>query len=160
MKQELKIVPFEAMYAQAFKDLNLAWIETYFTPEIEDFKVLNHPQTEIIDKGGYIAFVQQNERLIGTAALKKIDNETYELVKMGVLEAARGLGAGKMLGYHLIEVAKAKGAKKIVLESNKVLVPAIHLYQHLGFKETPMMVQSAYSRADYYAVLSLVGDES
>ena len=40
--------------AIAFRDLNLAWVETYFTVEPEDRAQLDDPQTHILDKGGAI----------------------------------------------------------------------------------------------------------
>jgi len=49
----LRIVPFRAEHAAPFRDLNLAWIEKYFTVEERDARDLGDPATHIIAPGGY-----------------------------------------------------------------------------------------------------------
>ena len=67
-------------------------------------------------------------------ALIKLADDTYELAKMGVKEIARGKQIGKKLGLAVINKARKLGGKKIVLESNKKLTPALTLYERLGFR--------------------------
>jgi GNAT superfamily N-acetyltransferase len=59
----------------------------------------------------------------------------FELAKMAVNPAAQGKHIGWLLGNAIIETAKLAGAKKIFLESNTILKPAIQLYHKLGFKK-------------------------
>ncbi len=66
---------------------------------------------------------------------------------MGVSPKAQGKGIGKLLAQHIIDQAKQLGAKKIFLESNRKLSPAISLYKKLGFKEIPN-ISSPYARSD------------
>ena len=51
----VEIVDFTPEYAEAFRVLNLAWIERYFSVEAEDVKLLSDPMGEIVNSGGYIA---------------------------------------------------------------------------------------------------------
>ena len=44
---KFEIVHFKPEYSDAFKSLNLEWIEKYFVPEKIDLKVLNDPENEI-----------------------------------------------------------------------------------------------------------------
>ena len=66
---------------------------------------------------------------------------------MAVSQHFRGKKIGYKLGQYAIETAKLLRAKRIWLESNRILEPAIKLYLKLGFKEIPMRT-TPYARAD------------
>ncbi|WP_432713489.1 GNAT family N-acetyltransferase, partial [Pedobacter sp.] len=57
----------------------------------------------------------------------------FELAKMAVSPKAQGKHIGWILGQAIVAAAKEKGAKKLYLESNTALQPAINLYKKLGF---------------------------
>jgi ribosomal protein S18 acetylase RimI-like enzyme len=48
---------------------------------------------------------------------------------------------------HCIEIAKQKGIKKLLLYSNRRLLPAIYLYKKFDFVEVPLE-DGVYERAD------------
>lgn len=150
------IVPFEEKYQSAFKHLNQWWIEKYFTMEKMDHQALDYPKTYILDKGGHILFALLNQKPVGVCALipSALKEYDYELAKMGVATEAQGKGIGLFLGKAIIEKATAKGAKKIHLESNTVLQPAIHLYRKLGFVEIAGL-PSPYQRCNIQMELIL-----
>ncbi|MDG1573407.1 GNAT family N-acetyltransferase [Robiginitalea sp. M366] len=136
VQQEVRIVPYAPRYRQAFHDLNKAWIDQYFTMEPIDHQVLEHPATYILDPGGAIWVALVGETPVGVCALMP-DHEapaTFELTKMGVDPAYQGLGIGYALGRAVLEGARQLGARRVYLESNTVLEPAIRLYHKLGFK--------------------------
>lgn len=145
----LTIVPYTDTYARAFKALNQWWIEEYFTMEPLDHKALDNPQGYIIDQGGHIVVALDEGKAVGVCALVKseVEGYDYELSKMGVAPEAHGKGIGYQLGKAIIGKAKALGAKRIYLESNTILEPALHLYRKLGFKEINEF-QSPYSRSN------------
>lgn len=152
----LSIVPYSDIYKDAFKSLNEAWITKYFKMEKMDYASLDHPREYILDKGGYIAVAVLDNQAVGVCALIPSQKEGYdfELAKMGVSEHVQGMGIGKLLGQHIIEKAKELGAKKLYLESNRVLQPALSLYQKLGFKEM-IGATSPYERSDIQMELDL-----
>lgn len=129
------IVEFEPEYQKAFRDLNEEWISKYFVMEASDFKALDHPQEYIIDKGGCILIALLNGSPVGTVALIKMENETFELAKMSVSPSAHGQGIGKLLMQSCIAKARSLAAKRLYIESNTVLAPAINLYKTSGFVE-------------------------
>ena len=131
--EDVTIVPFRRAHAAAFKALNLAWIREHWAPEPEDLHALDHPQANIINKGGYIAMAVAEGEVVGTCALIKRDETTYELAKMAVADAAKGKGIGQLLGEAVIAKARELGAERLYLESNTILRPAISLYRKLGF---------------------------
>nr|WP_315153564.1 GNAT family N-acetyltransferase [uncultured Flavobacterium sp.] len=144
---KVKIIPFSIELKEPIKTLNLEWLQKYFKVEPKDEKVLSDPQGEIIDKGGIIFYTQYNNKIVGTASLVKIDAVTFELSKMAVSEGNQGLGIGKKLLEHCLNEAKTKGIQKLILYSNRKLLPAIHLYESFGFTEIPVE-EGVYERAD------------
>lgn len=153
----IEIRTFEPAYAEAFRTLNMSWIEHYFKVEEADRQVLGDPVGEIIDPGGDILFAvsRGHDQVVGTCALIRLENETAELAKMAVAEEAKGKQVGLLLGEAVIEQARARGFQTLVLESNRKLTPAIRLYKKLGFVEKSFPHPSDYSRANIYMELSL-----
>lgn len=151
---KVKILDYSPSYQPVFKSLNVEWIEKYFHLEEKDLISLNNPDTYIIDKGGHILLAEYEGELVGTAALLKLDEETMELAKMAVSPKAQGKNIGYLLGQACIEKAKEMGAKKLFLESNTKLVPAISLYRKLGFMKVTGR-PSPYERSNIQMELEL-----
>lgn len=152
--RQVKIVDFQPHHADAFKRLNYAWIEKYFEIEESDKASLEHPLEKIINPGGYIAIAEVDKKVVGSCALIKMDDTCLELAKMAVDENYQGLGLGIKLGQSVIEKAREMGAKRVYLESNTRLTPAIRLYHKLGFKTLPAS-SSPYARCDIQMELAL-----
>lgn len=143
----VEIIPFTPDLKEPIKILNIEWLQKYFRVEEKDELVLSNPQEEIIDKGGMIFYAKYNNEILGTVSLMKIDHDTFELSKMAVSDQAQGLGIGNKLLVHCMAVAEESNIKKLVLYSNRILLPAIHLYEKFGFIEVPLGDVS-YERAD------------
>lgn len=150
----LRIVPYRAEHAQAFRDLNLAWIRKHFTVEPRDARDLGDPDTYIIAPGGHILMAELNDEAVGTCALMREDEGIFELAKMTVAESVRGLGVGRALGEAAIAHARAIGARRVELLTNSSLAAAIALYHTLGFMDVPLG-DTEYGRADVRMVLDL-----
>jgi len=132
---QVKIVEYSDRYKQVFKDLNVEWIETYFRLEEKDLLTLNNPKEYIIEPGGHILLAEYNGGVVGTCALLKLNETTFELGKMAVSPRAQGKNIGYLLGVAAIEKTKMLGGRKLFLESNTKLIPAINLYHKLGFQK-------------------------
>lgn len=135
-KAHIELVPYAPKYKKAFKALNEAWIRKHWEMEPADYKALDNPTGNIINKGGCIVMALYNGQAVGTCALINMGNDCYELAKMAVDDSMHGRGIGFLLGKNVIEQAKSLGAKRIYLESNTILIPAVKLYQKLGFTRT------------------------
>ena len=152
--EEVQIVEYQPKHQPDFKRLNEEWITHWFKMEEADYKSLDRPQEYILDAGGHILIALLNEEPVGTCALLKMDDETYELAKMSVSAQARGKGIGLLLGWAIIDKARSLGAKRLYLESNTILKPAISLYRKLGFQEIKGAA-SPYERCDIQMELLL-----
>jgi GNAT superfamily N-acetyltransferase len=98
---------------------------------------LAHPEEAILDRGGYIFYAVSDKQVVGTCALVKIDESTFEVSKMAVTESHKGKGIGKMLLDAAITRAKTKNVQSLILYSNTTLIPAITMYRKFGFREIP-----------------------
>lgn len=147
LENTIEIIPFTSALNEPIKTLNIEWLKKYFKVEPKDEIVLSNPQGEIIDRGGMIFYAKYNDEIIGTVSLIKIDDITFELSKMAVTDGVQGLGIGKKMMVHCLTVAEQKGIKKLILYSNRKLLPAIHLYEKFGFVEVSLE-DGVYERAD------------
>lgn len=147
LQNTVEIIPFSPDLKEYIKTLNTEWLTKYFRVEEKDELVLSNPQEEIIDKGGMIFYAKHNGEIIGTFSLMKIDAETFELSKMAVSDKAQGLGTGNRLLLYAFAIAKENNIKKLILYSNRILSPAIHLYKKFGFVEVALE-EGLYERAD------------
>ncbi|ANE49825.1 GNAT family N-acetyltransferase [Flavisolibacter tropicus] len=138
MSTTVEIIDFRDDLAQRFKELNVAWLKKYFYVEPIDEEMLSNPKAYFIDKGSHIFFATINGEVAGTFALIKQDDESYELSKMAVDETFQGNKVGNRMLAFCLEKAADLGAKKVILYSNTLLGPAIHLYKKYGFVEVPL----------------------
>jgi ribosomal protein S18 acetylase RimI-like enzyme len=150
----VEILDYQPAFRAFFKTLNEAWIEKYFRLEEADKLVLNHPESEILEKGGFVFFSRLNSEIVGTCGLVKNEDNTFELIKMAVHESARGRKIGQQLVGAAITKAREQGASQVVLYSATRLKPAILLYRRLGFQEVPL-VDCHYDRCDIKMVFNL-----
>ena len=138
----------------AFRRLNEEWITRYFKLESKDELAFANPQETILRKGGRIFFAVRAsgevEEVLGCCALLVMGPGEFEVGKMAVTASAQGLGLGRLLMESVIAAAKAVGAKRLFLETNHALTPAIRLYESVGFTHIPKerAAPSAYERAD------------
>jgi DNA-binding MarR family transcriptional regulator/N-acetylglutamate synthase-like GNAT family acetyltransferase len=151
---QIQIVDFIPAYQAAFRQLNEEWITIWFRMEEGDYKALDHPQEYILDKGGHIFMALYKGEPVGTCSLIRMDDDSFELAKMGVSPKTQGLGIGYLLGRACIEKARALGARRVYLESNTRLKPAINLYHKLGFRKVAGP-PSPYERCDIQMELVL-----
>ncbi len=151
---DIKVVDYAPKYRDAFKSLNVEWISKYWELEEPDFKALDDPEGYILNQSGVILIAVDKGKPIGCCALIKQTDDTFELAKMAVSPKAQGKGVGLLLGKSIIERAKLMGLKRLYLESNSVLKPAVSLYEKIGFKHIKG-ASSPYARCDVQMELYL-----
>lgn len=153
----MRIVPYEPRHAAAWRGLNHAWITRHFALEPSDHEVLDHPDENVLAKGGRIFMAEDDAgQAVGCVGLKAMADGGFEVIKMTVSEAARGTGLGRLLMDACIAAAKAAGAPRLYLETNAALGPALGLYRAAGFVDIPEQA-TPYSRCDVWMELPLRG---
>jgi GNAT superfamily N-acetyltransferase len=147
--------PFRPGDEAAFRDINLEWIERFFAVEAKDREVLGNPHKYILDPGGAILLAVDDEAPLGAVALMVMGDGSVELAKMGVRPQAQGKGAGRMLVAAAVATAREMGMKRVYIETNSKLGPALKLYHDAGFQPLKQTIPSPYARADVQLELFL-----
>ncbi|MAW94141.1 MULTISPECIES: GNAT family N-acetyltransferase [unclassified Leeuwenhoekiella] len=152
---QLRFDTYKPEYAEAFKILNLHWLEKYFVVEPHDKEVLSDPEQFIIKPGGEIIVVKYKNIVAGVVALMPDENGIFELTKMAVDPDLRGQKIGQQLLTYTLDFARQKGLDQLILYSNRKLENAIYLYRKYGFEEIPLEQPTPYLRADIKMKLNL-----
>lgn len=154
---KLTIREFIAGDEAAFRTLNEEWIVRHFALEHKDEISLADPHGTILACGGRIFFAVRDGRPVGCCALLAMAPGEFEVAKMAVTESLQGAGIGRHLLQTVITEARASGARRLYLETNRKLTPAIRLYESVGFRHLPpeRIVPSPYARANVYMELYL-----
>jgi ribosomal protein S18 acetylase RimI-like enzyme len=148
------VVDYSSEHRNAFRDLNLEWIERFFAVEESDRAMLGDPEGTIIDRGGFIFVALDGDSVAGVCSLVPAGGKSYQLAKMAVSPESRGKGTGRRLAEAAIARARERGAEQVELFSNTVLEPAISLYRSLGFVEVPVE-NAEHLRSNIRMVLTL-----
>ena len=77
-----------------------------------------------------------NGDVIGMAALKHLDDSHAELKSMHTVEASRRSGVGRAMVEHLLAIARARGFRRVSIETGSMdaYAPARALYAGAGFE--------------------------
>lgn len=155
---QLRIISFEPYHAEAFRNLNLAWIEEFFAVEELDRAHLYSPEKSFIDTGGAILMAELEGEIVGCCGLLRRGEGAFEVSKMAIKSEYRGAGLGKRLLGEMIAHARSLGAQHLEIISSTRLGPAIRLYKQMGFVEVPLE-SDAYARGNIALVLNFAGSE-
>ena len=81
----------------------------------------------------------EGDAVLGHAALRPVPGrpDTLEVKKVFVGADARGRGVARALMAELERIAVARGAASLVLQTGDLQVPAIRLYEDIGYTPIP-----------------------
>lgn len=142
----MEIITYQDKYKQDFIRLNVAWVEKYFEMEDADREILEHVDEELA-KGGmvYLALVDGNVAAVCMTIPE--GNDIWEICKLATDDKYQGHGAGSAVFKACMDYAIRQGAKKLTLISNKILKPALHIYEKFGFQQVKVD-RTEYKRCD------------
>ena len=86
---------------------------------------------------GCLLIATQEGQAVGCIALRKWEEETCEMKRLYVRPQFRGLNAGRKLAEAVIAIARARGYKRMRLDTLPMMKRAQELYESLGFREIP-----------------------
>jgi len=136
MGEEIKIRPFKAGDQDRAKALILSGLAEHFNlidPTLNPDLV--NIEESYISQGSLFLVAEADGALVGTGALISENANTGRIVRVSVASTQRRKGIGRLLTEHLIEAARTRPFKQIVVETNDDWYDAIQLYQHYGFAE-------------------------
>ena len=90
------------------------------------------------DNDGIFLVLTDNDQIVGTGAIRKIDDEICELKRLWLLFEYHGKGLGYRTIQELFAFAREKGYQRVWLETDREAQRrAFELYKRLGFHEIP-----------------------
>jgi 8-oxo-dGTP diphosphatase len=144
------IVEFKKNYAESTKKLVLLVLsefgyeyDTDLDLDLEDIE----KYYSVINKSIFLVYLN-NEDVIGTIALKNINDSTCELKRFYVNSDFRKKGVGKMLFREFIKYAQKFNYKKIILDTTEIMTAAIKFYEKCGFKQISKNGEIIYYEAN------------
>ena len=115
---------------------------------ITDEQLLALPESYRGD-GGEFFVAYEGEQLIGTAGVAPVADGVFELRKMYLAPATRGKGVGKALLEACVAHCRARGGKRVVLDTTEKMTTAIAFYERQGFVRDDTQVRGARCSRGY-----------
>ena len=81
----------------------------------------------------FLVAVDENDRVIGTGALRFGDQGTGQVVRMSVATGSRRLGIGQRILDALVAEARSRGLSSLILETTASWRPVRDFYEKSGF---------------------------
>jgi len=90
-----------------------------------------------VENCGLFLTVMDDEKLVGTGAVKKLDEKTAELKRLWLLEEYHGQKIGYQVVSRLLDFARAQKYERVWLQTSLKQERAISFYTRLGFYNIP-----------------------
>ncbi len=96
---------------------------------------INDVQSHYFDNNGTFLLLIDSGRVVGSGAIRRLNNDICELKRMWFLKDYRVLGLGTRMAQMLLDFARIAGYKKVRLDTTdeQKQAQALKLYQRLGF---------------------------
>ena len=138
----------QAVVARVLKEYGLAADPAATDADLADLTA------SYFDRGGvFRVLVSDDGTIVGCGGLYPVAGDEFEIRKMYFVPQVRGRGHGRRLLEELIEGARQRGCKRVVLETASVLKEAIALYRSFGFR--PFAREQLACRCDQAMALEL-----
>lgn len=133
----VKILDYRPSFKEHFTELVKPWLSGVLKGilETEDEFTVHYPDQAYLLKGGFIFFAMYDDKCLGTVALKRLDEDSFEFAKLFVDPGACGLGVPTKLIEDCINRCKENDAKELWLQTTMSMPQAHKLYYKLGFND-------------------------
>lgn len=99
-----------------------------------DFDDMDEISSHYAAPWGTFLVLLNGDAVVGTGAIRRIDDQTCELKRMWFLPLYRGRGYGTGMSEMLLEFARSAGYRRVRLDTSPELDAANKLYRRLGFQ--------------------------
>ena len=112
---------------------SIAYYEANWTlKDVDDF------QHSYVENGGTFLVTTDGGRIIGTGALRRLEDTIGEIKRLWLLPEYQGRGLGYRMMTRLLAFAREQGYAKIRLEtSSSYQARAYQFYRRMGFQDIP-----------------------
>ena len=120
-------------------------------PDVEDF------QHVYLENGGTFLVIRDGAAIIGTGALRRLEEGVGEIKRLWLLPQYHGQGLGYRMMQALIAVAREKGYTRLLLQTSPFYQPrAFAFYRQLGFYELPRYEVTPYEDDPYEVGMEMI----
>ena len=102
--------------------------------ENHEFHDIDEAGDHYFGNRGIFLVAMDGERLIGTGAVRRLDDETCEIKRMWLLEDYHGQGIGWRMMQELLAFARWVGYARVELNTSTQQERAIQFYLRVGFE--------------------------
>ena len=102
-----------------------------------EFADMDQVEAHYFQNDGLFLAVLDDDTVIGSGAIRKLDSKTAELKRMWLLESHHGKGIGYQVIKRLFEFARTRGYSRVCLQTGSEQIRAFAFYKKLGFYEIP-----------------------
>ncbi|MFO0579239.1 MAG: GNAT family N-acetyltransferase [Polyangia bacterium] len=99
--------------------------------------------------GAFFVAVDESGAVFGTAGVSPVAPQVFELRKMYLVPAARGLGLGARLFDACLAFCRAHSARHVVLDTIDGMKDAIAFYERRGFVQDDSQIRGARCTRGY-----------
>jgi len=94
-------------------------------------------QKVYVENCGLFLAVMDDDKLVGTGAVKKLDGKTAELKRLWLLEEYHGQKIGYQVVSRLLDFARKQKYERVWLQTSLKQERAISFYKRVGFYKIP-----------------------
>ena len=138
----------EAVWHEHFDRHPDPFVRNFIYSRLSD---IDDAETTYGDQAIFLCAVTETE-IVGTGAIKRINNRECEMARMFVASSYRGRGIGRAIADELVKFALSAGYDQVRLSSNKALEASHRLYESLGFQSTSPWEPDGETHSRYYAL--------
>jgi putative acetyltransferase len=103
-----------------------------------ELRDLDDIQTNYFENGGIFLVMLDGNEMIGTGAIRQLEDRICELKRLWLLSEFHGKSLGYRMLQELLSFAREKGYQRIRLETDPVSQSrALDFYRRIGFYEIP-----------------------
>lgn len=137
----IEIKPIQLHQSEEVKHLIFAVCEEIFQISEETIRRFDNMSdienlySHYFDNGGTFLVLLAQGRVVGSGAIRRLDNDICELKRMWFLKEYRGQGLAKKMVEMLLDFARKTGYKKVRLDllDEQKQTQALKFYKRLGF---------------------------
>lgn len=128
---EVSIEPLTAADVAAFRTLVVDVLAEFGMREDPELDADLHSP---LDAYEHVWVARRGAEVVGSAALRRVDEATFYLKRMYLRGPLRGRGLGARLLAVALDAARQAGARQVQLDTSTEMVAAQHLYERAGFR--------------------------
>ena len=136
-EDQVVVVDYRPDLKEHFFELAGHWLTGYLKGRLEeeDQFVLHNPEIAYLQQGGFVFFARYGEVMAGCVALKRLDDKSFEFVKLFTDPKYRHRGLATRLISRCISRCMENEAQELWLQTTSDLYEAHKLYYKLGFED-------------------------